>query len=401
MVFPGPGASAAAPQKSRFGCAGGNGFLPANALKMRTKWGVLFPVLMLALLGATSPGTAGPSAPAYRASDNIDHIGHVPVKGGTGGARIIGDYFYVSTGGGMQIYDISDPTKPRRLSNIGQAADVSFLYGSAQEDPDTNGDIYLRDRGGLELVDVSDVRKPKVLGFWEGYQHTYSCISDCDFVYGADGAIFDIRKRNDPKQVGNWQDAAGVGGAHDVTAVTDDLAVVSTTPLTVLNVANPLRPELLAIGEPKTGGYVHGNLWPRNGKDRFLIAGTENAWACNAKPAFVTTFDTRGWQKSERFKPVDEYRVPDLDVERSTPVNMLCGHWFDEEPSFRNGGRVAAAWYEDGMRLLDIDRKGRISEAGYYIRENAASSAAYWVTDEVIYVTDYYDGFDILRVKAQ
>ena len=79
---------------------------------------------------------------------------------------------------------------------------------------------------------------------------------------------------------------------------------------------------------------------------------------------------------------------------------MLCGHWFDEEPSFRNGGRVTAAWYEDGMRLLDIDRKGRIEEIGYYIRENAASSAAYWITEDIIYVTDYYDGFDVLRVKA-
>lgn len=356
---------------------------------------------MLSVLGIMSASSASPPITTYRASNNVELVRHVPVKGGTGGGRVLGNYFYVSTGGGMQIYDISNPARPRRLSNLGTPPNISFLYGSAQEDPDTNGEIFLGHRGGLELIDVSDVRDPKVVGVSNVYQHTYSCISDCDFVYGADGAIFDIRKPSNPREVGNWQSVTGIQGAHDVTGVSEDLAVVSTMPLTILNVEDPLRPRVLAEGTPKSSGFMHGNLWPRQGEDRFLIAGTEDSWTCNAAPAFITTFDTRGWKASGRLEPVDEYRVPDLDLERSTPVNLLCGHWFDDEPSFRNGGRVAAAWYEDGMRLLDIDGRGRIKEVGYYIRQNAASSAAYWVTDGFVYVTDYHDGFDVLRVKAR
>lgn len=356
-------------------------------------------IASLLALTSTSLARVAPSTAAFRSSSNIELVRTVEVKGGTGGGRVIGDFFYVSTATGMHIYDISDPLKPRRLGHLGKPPKYPTLF-AAQEDPDTNGEIYLSDRnGGLQVVDVRDVRRPTVVGETGGYQHTWSCISHCDYAYGADGAIVNVRKPNGPKLVGNWQDRTGIAGAHDVTPVTEDLAVVSTTPLSVIDVSRPLRPSVIATGTAESDGFAHGNLWPRKGKDRFLILGTENAFYCNAEPAFITTFDTRGWRESGELRPVDEYRVPDLDPNRSTPVNTLCGHWFDAAPSFHDGGLLAAAWYEDGMRLLDIDGRGRIEEVGYYIRDNAASSAAYWVTEEIVYLTDYQNGFDILRVR--
>jgi hypothetical protein len=37
-------------------------------------------------------------------------------------------------------------------------------------------------------------------------------------------------------------------------------------------------------------------------------------------------------------------------------------HWFDEHPTYRNGGLVALGYYEHGTRFLDIQRNGKIKE---------------------------------------
>lgn len=356
--------------------------------------------LVVALLSVgLSVDTGTASSPESRSSENIRLIGRVAEPGGTGGARLIGHYFYVSTAGGMRIYDVSDPRKPRRVGALGEDQTLHWPH-AAQEDPDTNGDVYLSDRtGGLEIIDVADARDPHPIGQLGRYQHTWTCIKQCRYAYGADGLIVDLRNPEHPKEIGNWQYQTGIRGAHDVTAVTDNIAVVSTTPLRIIDTSDPRKPKVVAQGEPKSRGFAHGSAWPRDGRDRFLIMGTEESFSCNATPAFVATFDTRRWRQGKLLAR-DEWRVPDTDLERSTPVNILCGHWFDPHPRFHNGGLVAAAWYEDGMRLLQISPKGKIREVGYYIRENALSSAAYWITDNIIYVTDYYEGFDILRVDT-
>jgi hypothetical protein len=96
----------------------------------------------------------------------------------------------------------------------------------------------------------------------------------------------------------------------------------------------------------------------------------------------------------------DVYRVDGgAYVDGRPPANTGCGHWFDTHPEWRNGGLVAMAWYEHGVRLLSVDGDGKIEEAGYFVPVDGATSAAYWVTDEIVYATDYNGrGIDILRV---
>jgi hypothetical protein len=88
---------------------------------------------------------------------------------------------------------------------------------------------------------------------------------------------------------------------------------------------------------------------------------------------------------------------PSLYPDGDSPYNQYCAHWFTEHPDFADGGLVAVAWYEHGVRFLDVGEDGMIEEVGWFVPLGGSTSAAYWVTDEIVYTTDYQRGFDILR----
>ena len=82
-------------------------------------------------------------------------------------------------------------------------------------------------------------------------------------------------------------------------------------------------------------------------------------------------------------------------IDGDPAVNALgcSGHWFTE-----NDGIVAASWYEHGVRFFDIDKTvGTITEVGWFQPVGGYTGAAYWITDEIVYVHDYARGMDILR----
>ena len=77
-------------------------------------------------------------------------------------------------------------------------------------------------------------------------------------------------------------------------------------------------------------------------------------------------------------------------------------HWFQEHPTFRDGGLVAISEYEDGVRFLQIGPDGTIEEQGYFLSLGGSSSSPKWAgKDEVLYSIDYQRGIDILRWKGE
>ena len=148
---------------------------------------------------------------------------------------------------------------------------------------------------------------------------------------------------------------------------------------------------------------MHSNLWPRRTKDKFLLVGAESSGPrCGPTSASFQTWDATKAKKGGRFEIIDEYRVKNgLYTDGDSPANLFCMHWFDEHPTFNNGGRVAVAWYEHGTRLFDITSKGQIKEDGYFIPAGGSTSAAYWVTKDIIYTADYNRGVDIIRMTGK
>jgi hypothetical protein len=81
---------------------------------------------------------------------------------------------------------------------------------------------------------------------------------------------------------------------------------------------------------------------------------------------------------------------------------MGCSvHWFQEHPTFKNGGLVALSEYEDGVRFLQIARDGKVEEQGFFAPLGGSSSSPKWAgKGDVVYSLDYDRGIDIVRWKG-
>ena len=363
--------------------------------------------IALALVAVAAPSAnafVSDKVPVYFKSDNVDYLGFIPLENDTAGARVVGNYMYITTSRGLTIYDLKDPENPVRMGTAVLPQEVYF----AEEDVDTNGKILLIGTlGTLYVFDVEDKSNPVVIGELDGAdEHTISCVLDCTYAYGSEGVIVDLRTPSKPKIVGDWAKSTGGGrGGHDVTEVAPGFVVTSTQPITLLDARkNPARPKLLATGSNKDGRFIHGNLWPRRMKDDFLLVGGETSGpSCEgADSAAFMTWDATKWRRTRSFRMIDEYRVKNgVPTDGDAAADLFCGHWFSTKPGYRNGGLVSIGWYEHGTRFLDVSRSGQIKEVGYFLPLAGSTSAAYWVSDRIVYAVDYNRGLDILRFTGR
>jgi hypothetical protein len=364
---------------------------------------------LLSLLLATvtvPPADAVPVNPGF-ASPNVEWVANVPLHVDGAGARIVGSYLYASDSRSFAIYDISDPEVPVPVS-VTPLPEVPYF---AQEDIETNGEVLVLGQGTdtgnptdvLFVYDVRDKRLPRLVSTLRGAaSHTISCVLGCQYLYNSNGEIVDLRDPASPKVAGSWgKGVKFLESGHDVTEVSPGLVVTSSNPMLLLDArTTPTAPTILARGTASDGRFVHANLWPNGGTDRWLLAGGETgSGGCAGKDAGAfMAWDTRGWQTSKTFTMVGEYRPPDsLPTQGGFPTSTYCTHWFTPRPGFSDGGLVAMGWYEHGTRFLDVTSTGQIQERGWFIPAGSSSSAAYWVTDDLLYVVDYNRGLDIVR----
>jgi hypothetical protein len=390
--------------------------------------------------GALTPGAAPIAGvvsrigPGYVATDNVEWLGTIPFNAGSAGSVIHDGRLYVTDDRGLTIYDVSDPTAPRPL---GFALVPQSPY-VVEEDPETNGEILLissytdatRSLPGplsvLYVVDVRDPTRPYIRSQLQGaQQHTWSCVLDCSWGYGNAGVIADLRDVDAPRRspVDWWSatraqlDALGIdvrqSQPHDVTEVAPGFVAVSANPVVLLDVReDPEDPRVVAVGELPDRRFVHGNLWPNEATDAKLLVGGETSGDCASEDsgAFMT-MDAGDVDLSEaalddhaaagtvqRFTLLDEHRVfTGIYTDGDSPYNQFCAHWFTAHPSFDGAGLVAMGWYEHGVRFLDVADDGAIDEAGWFVPLGGSTSAAYWVSEDVVYTSDYQRGIDILR----
>ena len=367
---------------------------------VRSRWSRLALLLSLGLLLQGPQVDVAQGIPVFFASENVEYLAHIPLNYDSPGARIVGDYLYLTTSRDLRIYDISEPANPQLTGELSFSQSPYF----AQEDVDTNGEILLI---GGSVINVEDKSAPKIIGTHRAPSHTITCVLDCKWAYAANGLIVDLRDPAHPAVVGDWTEGMPASTAHDVTEVAPGRIVTSSEPLLLLDARkDPSRPRLVAVGEQpqSTGSYiwhVHGNHWPRRARDSFLLTSGEGAGPrCEDSGAAFITWDARHWRETRTFRVIDEYRPKNgLPTEGKALVNHLCSHWFDPHPRFNDGGLVAMGYYDHGVRFLNVSDKGRIGEIGYFMRPGSAMSAAYWATDEIVYAVDYHYGLDVLRLN--
>ena len=360
-------------------------------------------LLVLVSVAAGSVPSASGQVPAHFATENIEYIKTAIEQTDTAGGVFHGDYVYITTARALSIYDISDPLNPALTGVLPLPQQPQF----SEEDPDTNGKILLV--GTLNIlfvVDVEDKTNPTIVGQLQGAdEHTISCVLDCKWGYGSEGVIVDLRDPTAPKLAGDWTEGMPATVSHDVTEIKPGHIVTSSSPIMYLDATdNPAKPKLVGVGAVRGGAYIHGNLWPHEGTDRFLLVGSESGGNCGASETTgrFMTWDASRFAQTHTFTQIDEYGLENGNpMEGDAAANSFCGHWFTTHPTYRDGGLVAFSSYEHGVRLYQVKSDGKIAEVGWFLPVGGASSAAYWVTDRIIYSLDYQRGLDILRYTGK
>ena len=350
----------------------------------------------LALLPATAAHAQIPAGGGFT-SDGVEFVKNFPQQFDTAGGVLHEGYYYVTTERDLTIYDVKDPLNPVQagrltLPELGQPV-------FTEEDPNTNGKIMPIENGGvLMVIDVSDKTAPKVLSTLDGVsQHTVSCILDCTWVYGSEGAIIDLRDPAKPRlSEKQWP---GTSSNHDVTEVSPGVLLTSTEPMLLLDARiDPENPTVLATTEMP--GFTHANLWPHQGTDDMALVGGEATGPGCSEDASATfqTWDTRGWETSKKFTLIDQFKMSTgLPPQGANVETTFCVHWFDPHPTYANGGLLSIAWYEHGVRFLQVGTDGKLSEIGWYVPFGGQASDVDWINNEVVYVADYIRGVDVLR----
>ena len=369
-------------------------------------------VALAALLVSGLPGAvAGPTQGGVT-SDNVEWIDQVEFEVGTAtGMKVIGKYLYITSWKTFSIYDISDPAAPERLST------TPFGFKFENENVASNGKILVFSeelpQDILHIWDVEDKTNPVEIATLAGAGgHTQTCILKCKYLYGSEGYIVDIRDPANPKKLEeNWIQITGLqGGAHDVQEYKNGFIVTSpiSDAFQVIDVRKPSKPKVIAKGpHPDPANWLfHSGDWPNKGKDKFiLMQGEQNATQrCSDTTGPFQTWSTAGWKKSKTMKLVDTFRVANGTYQDGSPaVNALgcSAHWFQEHRTFKNGGLVTIGYYEHGTRFLDVASNGKIKEVGWFLPHAGSTSAAYWVTDRIVYSVDYSRGIDILRYTGK
>jgi hypothetical protein len=391
---------------------------------------------MLALVTAV-PAAAEPAAPALPdavMSPNVEYLGSIKQDVGlTAGAKVVGDRLFVTSGKNISIYDISDPAVPKGLGLL--KTNIAW----ENEEVPTNGkllavasDFYsvgvpecvaaLAADGCVQFFDVRDPANIKQVGTIPVANHTAECALDCQYFYGRAGTIIDTRgilSGTPPKVIGNWIDELAAQGVqerscHHIREIRPGVLLSACQPFAVMSInaadgGSPAHPKVLYTGA--AAKFVHSARWPRSGKDKFVLIGGEQNFTgrCELNNSEFSVYSAENVlaHKSTQFQgPLAQ--VPPAGngfYADGKPVAGALGcsvHWFQEHPTFRNGGLVALSEYEDGVRFLQIKPDGSIEEQGYFLSLGSSSSSPKWAgSGDVLYSIDYQRGIDILRWKGE
>lgn len=380
-------------------------------------------VILTMALGAAPGGGGNPWEPHSSGwvSGPLEHINLIPVDGGGAvGATLRGDLLYVASWRSFTIYDVSDPELPVPLSTVPVGI---HLFN---EQPDTNGKIAILTqdipRSELQIWDVSDPTAPaKITSFSTGRpDHMWTCVLDCRYAYGGRGTIVDLKDPASPEIVGDWAPIAPTMAYHAIEEVAPGIVLTGSTPAYMLDARkDPTKPTVgfsftpkaddnpspfQSFNGPAPAAYLD---WPQ-AKDRILLSATESPFntSCTEETGAFTTYDTKGWKKNKTARFIEEYRLDPSEQPIYTngrvPYNAIgCSPYaFATPPNYAKNRVVAVPWFEQGMRLLGVSKRGRIEELGGFIPIGGSSAGAIWINDEIFYLIDLVRGLDVMRVTS-
>ncbi|MGH6719841.1 MAG: LVIVD repeat-containing protein [Alphaproteobacteria bacterium] len=297
---------------------------------------------------------------------------------------------------GTSIFDVADPARPRLLARIDLppgwhshkvrvAGDV-MIVNHERKGPDATPEFG----GGLGIYDVSDPAAPRPIAKWRthgkgvhryDFDGRYAYVSPTAEGYvGNIVMILDLADPSRPEEVGRWwipgQWAAGGEDYpwHDWTRPRchhplrlDDRLYVSYWHhgLFILDIADLAKPKVIAAVNttPVFPHPTHTCLpmrEPIKGRRIMVVADEDVAKLWPAAPAFTWIYDITNEHMPT---PIATWQVEGLDPDGAPQPPMMGCH----QPSERYRGTVIPfAWFAKGLRVLDIADPFAPREVAFY-----------------------------------
>ena len=410
---------------------------------------------------AAPAATAVPRSPlpTYFTSDNVHFVRNVPTGLGIGG-RFHGRWYVQSTAratgyrgpegdavsdGGIWVFDAIDPENPSLVAHVplpiwqNEDVDLSAKRGlllvanerrraTSPAPAPAAQTPYLP--GSLSVFDISDPARPVPLSTIvmpahvgtspsgepiPGPGHTASCIRECEYVYMAgakDGTVWvvDLRDPRNPALMGSIETPAGAataamtpGMVHDVNVDPYGNVWMSGSGGTFMYdpVADPMRPVLVASVSPednaRTNQAIHHNAMRL---DKHHVMVSEEAYTgCGADEPIADDAPQGGRFQIWRIDRDAKRLVPVSVFQKRIPGIPVCSsHWMDV-----NAHQVVAdAFYEGGVRFLDIRDRRSPRQVGWFRPSDGGAAQVTYVPGrpDLVYVADFYRGLDIVRIDG-
>ncbi|MCW5802720.1 MAG: hypothetical protein KIT31_10060 [Deltaproteobacteria bacterium] len=303
-----------------------------------------------------------------------------------------GGLAYMAGPTGFDIIDVSDAKNPRALGHVDEGwNDVrvahvggrSYAYGASFA-----GEV-------TTVVDVTDPAAPVVAGVMPTYSHSVQIVDGKLYLANYTSAIpvFDIAANPAlPVLLGEIRisDAPVPGAVHDLTVDgTRVFANHTTAGFVALDVSAGLEQPAVELARAP-GSYSHASWAGTAGGTRLVLHGDEGLTGTPDGAAFLRVMGGDPAVSSFFMKELGRYQSrPEVGI-----------HNFE-----LHGDRVYIAYYQDGVRIVDVSTPAKPKEVGFYNTLDYATAIGapfegalgIRVVDGLIYVADSNRGLIILR----
>ncbi len=365
-------------------------------------------------------------------SKNVHRIGRTDVAGG-GQVTVVGKRAYIGhmkAPYGTTILDVSDPKNIRTLSHLEIPEGIHTHKVRAQDGLMViNVERYGKGstaQGGLKIYDVSDPAKPKELSFFHtadtgvhrfDFDGRYVYLSpEMEGYVGKIVLIVDLNDAEKPEEVGRWWlPGQWVAGGekpdwegtrhkcHHPLRLGDRLYTSYWhAGFVILDISDMTQPRMVSRLDwsPPYPCPTHTALpVPHQIQGRRFMAVTDEDIADRLAPRPNGWFWMVDVTDETNPVPVSTWSYPqDHDFD----PNEWFGAHQPQEQVYENN-LIFLTWFAGGMRVLDISDPYRPEEVGHFVPEPGKgqtlvqSNDVFVDEDGLIYLLDRFDGLEVLE----